>query len=46
MAQAAAKIDADGKQTGRMIPFADLPIGTTAPHFGYAAGPGTCAAFR
>src|ERR1022692_3714219 len=35
MAQAAAKIDADAKQTGRVIPFADLLIGATALHFAY-----------
>jgi tRNA(fMet)-specific endonuclease VapC len=34
MAQAAAKIDADAKQSGRVIPFPDLLIGVTALHFG------------
>jgi predicted nucleic acid-binding protein len=38
MAQAAAKIDADARQTGRVIPFPDLLIGATALHFGYAVG--------
>jgi predicted nucleic acid-binding protein len=38
MAQAAAKIDADAKQSGRAIPFPDLLIGATALHFGYAVG--------
>jgi len=38
LAQAAAKIDADAKQTGRVIPFPDLLIGATALHFGYAVG--------
>jgi predicted nucleic acid-binding protein len=38
MAQLAAKIDAEARQVGRTIPFADLLIGTTALHFGYAIG--------
>ena len=38
MAQLAAKIDAEGKQTGRVIPFPDLLIGVTALHFGYTLG--------
>ena len=38
MAQAAAKIDAEARQLGRTIPFADLLIGATALHFGYAVG--------
>jgi predicted nucleic acid-binding protein len=38
MAQAAAKIDADARKTGIVIPFADLLIGITALHFGYALG--------
>ena len=38
MAQRAAKIDAEARQFGRTIPFADLLIGTTALHFGYAIG--------
>jgi predicted nucleic acid-binding protein len=38
MAQAAAKIDAEARKTGIVIPFADLLIGITALHFGYALG--------
>jgi predicted nucleic acid-binding protein len=38
MAQVAAKIDADARRTGNVIPFADLLIGITALHFGYALG--------
>lgn len=38
MAQAAAKLDADAKQAGRVIPFPDLLIGATALHFDYAVG--------
>ena len=38
MAQLAAKIDAETRQFGRPIPFADLLIGATAIHFGYAIG--------
>jgi tRNA(fMet)-specific endonuclease VapC len=38
MAQLAAKIDAEARQLGRTIPFADLLIGATALHFGYAVG--------
>jgi predicted nucleic acid-binding protein len=37
-AQLAAKIDAEARQVGRKIPFADLLIGATALHFGYAIG--------
>jgi tRNA(fMet)-specific endonuclease VapC len=37
-AQIAAKIDAEAKQNGRIIPFPDLLIGVTALHFGYAVG--------
>jgi tRNA(fMet)-specific endonuclease VapC len=36
MAQLAAKIDAEARQLGRTIPLADLLIGATALHFGYA----------
>jgi predicted nucleic acid-binding protein len=32
------KIEAEALKFGRTIPFADLPIGTTALHFGYAVG--------
>ena len=38
MAELAAKIDAETRQLGRTIPFADLLIGSTALHFGYAIG--------
>jgi tRNA(fMet)-specific endonuclease VapC len=38
MAQRAAKIDADARHTGRVIPFADVLIGVTALHFGYSVG--------
>ena len=38
MAQLAAKIDADARRAGQTIPFADLLIGATALHFGYAVG--------
>lgn len=38
MAQLAAKIDAEARQVGRTIPFADLLIGASALHFGYAVG--------
>jgi len=36
MAQTAAKIDAEAKRSGHVIPFADLLIGVTALQFGYA----------
>lgn len=38
MAQIAAKIDADARRVGKVIPFADLLIGATALHHGYALG--------
>jgi tRNA(fMet)-specific endonuclease VapC len=38
MAELAAKIDAEARRTGQTIPFADLLIGVTALHFGYAVG--------
>jgi predicted nucleic acid-binding protein len=38
MAQLAAKIDAESKQAGHPIPFADLLIAATALHLGYAVG--------
>lgn len=34
----AAKIDADMKKTGLVIATADLLIGVTALHYGYAVG--------
>lgn len=36
MGQLAAKIDAEARKQGVTIPFADLQIGVTALHFGYA----------
>ncbi len=36
MGQLAAKIDAEARQTGSVIPFADLQIGVTAVHLGCA----------
>lgn len=38
MGQSAAKLDAEAKQRGGVIPFADLLIGVTALHFDYAVG--------
>jgi len=38
MAQLAAKIDAEAKKGGYVIPFADLLIGVTALHFDCALG--------
>jgi tRNA(fMet)-specific endonuclease VapC len=38
MARIAAKTDAEARQLGRTIPFADLLIGATALHFGYSVG--------
>ena len=38
MGQAAAKLDAEAKQAGRVIPFPDLLIGATAVHFDYGVG--------
>jgi len=40
MGQLAAKIDAEARKTGTVIPFSDLLIGITALHFGYAIGTG------
>jgi len=36
MAQTAARVDADAKKSGRVIPFPDLLIGVTALQLGYA----------
>ena len=36
MAQIAAKVDADARKTGKVIPFSDLLIGATALHYGYS----------
>ena len=38
MAQIAAKVDADARKIGNVIPFSDLLIGATAIHYGYAVG--------
>ena len=38
MAQVAAKVDAEARKTGKVIPFADLLIGATALPFGYSVG--------
>jgi predicted nucleic acid-binding protein len=38
MAQIAAKVDADARKVGILIPFADLLIAATALHHGYALG--------
>jgi predicted nucleic acid-binding protein len=38
MAQIAAKVDADARKTGKVIPFSDLLIGATALYHGYAVG--------
>jgi len=38
IAQLAAKIDAQAKQAGSVIPFPDLLIGTTALYFNYVVG--------
>jgi tRNA(fMet)-specific endonuclease VapC len=36
--QLAARIDAEARKKGTVIPLADLQIGTTALHFGFALG--------
>ncbi len=38
MGHSAAKLDAEAKQTGHVIPFPDLLIGVTALYFDYAVG--------
>jgi tRNA(fMet)-specific endonuclease VapC len=38
MGQLAARIDAEGRKQGVVIPFADLQIRVTALHFDYAIG--------
>src|SRR6516164_9642043 len=38
VAQIAAKVDAEARKTGKMIPFSDLLIGATALHYGYSVG--------
>ena len=46
MAQIAARVDADARKAGKMIPFADLLIGATALHHGYAVGTRNLRHFR
>jgi tRNA(fMet)-specific endonuclease VapC len=46
MAQLAATVDAEARQMGQTIPFADLLIGATALHFGYAVGTRNLRHFR
>jgi tRNA(fMet)-specific endonuclease VapC len=46
MAQLAAKIDADARRTGSIIPFQDLLIGVRALHFGYGVGTRNLRHFR
>jgi tRNA(fMet)-specific endonuclease VapC len=46
MAQAAAKVDADARQTGRVVPLPDLLIGVTALHFRYGVGTRNLRHFR
>jgi len=38
MGQLAAKIDAEARKTGTVIPFSDLLIGITGLYFGYTVG--------
>jgi predicted nucleic acid-binding protein len=38
MGQLAARVDAEARKTGVVIPFADLQIGATALYLGYAIG--------
>ena len=46
MAQIAAKMDADARRVGKVIPFADLLISATALHHGYAVGTRNLRHFR
>jgi predicted nucleic acid-binding protein len=46
MAQIAAKVDADARMAGKVIPFPDLLIGATALHFGYTVGTRNLRHFR
>jgi predicted nucleic acid-binding protein len=46
MAQIAAKVDADTRKAGNVIPFADLLIGVTALHYDYAVGTRNLRHFR
>jgi predicted nucleic acid-binding protein len=38
MGQLAAKVDAEAREAGLVIPFADLQIGVSALHLGYSVG--------
>ena len=38
MGQLTAKIDAEARRSGKVIPLADLQIGVTAMHFGFELG--------
>jgi tRNA(fMet)-specific endonuclease VapC len=46
MAQIAAKVDADARRVGKVIPFADLLIGATALRHGSAVGTRNLRHFR
>jgi tRNA(fMet)-specific endonuclease VapC len=46
MATVAAKVDAEARKTGCVIPFADLLIGATALRFGYGVGTRNLRHFR
>ena len=46
MAQIAARVDADARRAGKVIPFSDLLIGATALHHGYAVGTRNLRHFR
>ena len=46
MARTAARVDAEAKADGRVIPYPDLLIGATALHFGYAVGTRNVRHFR
>ena len=46
MGEAAAKVDAEARKIGSVIPFADLQIGITALYFGYAIITGNPRHFR
>jgi predicted nucleic acid-binding protein len=46
MAQIAAKVDADARKAGKVIPFSDLLIGATALHYGYSVGTRNLRHFR
>jgi len=46
MAQVAARVDAEARKTGCVIPFADLLIGAAALQFGYAVGTRNLRHFR